>query len=106
MLDANILGLAAIIVPFILGVWWRKANRSGALAAMGAGLTAWLATLFLAPGLPADFIGLGVSLLTMLIVTPLTQTFDPPRGLFDSDGNPVAMTDRLGTLPLWKHAGN
>jgi SSS family solute:Na+ symporter len=104
MLDANILGLASIIVPFILGVWWRKANRTGALAAMAAGLTAWLVTLFLAPGLPADFVGLGVSLLTMLVVTPLTQTLDPPRGLFDSDGNPVEMTDRLGTLPLWRRA--
>jgi Na+/proline symporter len=101
MLDANILGLAAIIVPFILGVWWKKANRAGALSAMGAGLSAWLLTLFLAPGLPADFIGLGVSLLTMLVVTPLTQSFDPPRSLVDSDGRPVEMTDRLGTLPIF-----
>jgi len=101
MLDANILGLAAIIVPFILGVWWRKANRTGALSAMGAGLSAWLLTLFLLPGLPADFIGLGVSLLTMLVVTPLTQSFDPPRSLVDSDGKPVEMTDRLGTLPIF-----
>jgi Na+/proline symporter len=101
MLDANILGLAAIIVPFILGVWWKKANRTGALSAMGTGLSAWLLTLFLAPGLPADFIGLGVSLLTMLVVTPLTQSFDPPRSLVDSDGRPVEMADRLGTLPIF-----
>jgi SSS family transporter len=102
MLDANILGLAAIIVPFILGVWWKKANRTGALSAMAAGLSAWLLTLFLAPSLPADFIGLGVSLLTMLVVTPLTQSLDPPRALVDSDGKPVEMTDRLGTLPLFR----
>ncbi len=105
MLDANILGLAAIIVPFILGVWWKKANRTGALSAMGAGLTAWLLTLFLAPDLPADFVGLGVSLLTMLVVTPLTQKTDPPRTLVDSDGSPVEMIDRLGTLPLWETRG-
>ena len=101
MLDANILGLASIIVPFILGAWWKRANRTGALSAMGAGLSAWLLTLFLAPQLPADFIGLGASLLTMLVVTPLTQTIDPPRMLVDSEGNPVEMTDRLGTLPLF-----
>jgi Na+/proline symporter len=106
MLDANILGLAAIIVPFILGVWWKKANRAGALSAMVTGLSAWLLTLFFAPGLPADFIGLGVSLLTMLVVTPLTQKIDPPRMLFDSEGRVVEMTDRLGTLPLWKQAGS
>jgi len=106
MLDANILGLAAIIVPFILGVWWKKANRAGALSAMVTGLSAWLLTLFFAPGLPADFIGLGVSLLTMLVVTPLTQKIDLPRMLFDSEGRVVEMTDRLGTLPLWKQAGS
>ncbi|MDH3612785.1 MAG: sodium:solute symporter family protein [Gammaproteobacteria bacterium] len=104
MLDSNILGMATIIVPFIFGVWWKKANRSGALAAMGVGLTAWISTLFIAPELPADFIGLAASLVTMLVVTPLTQKLDPPRGLRDSDGNPVEMKDRLGVLPLIKRA--
>jgi len=101
ILDANILGMAAIIVPFIVGVWWTKANRTGALSSMAAGLSAWLITLQLAPDWPADFIGLGASLITILVVTPLTQTFDPPRPLVDSEGNPVAMKDRLGTLGLW-----
>jgi SSS family transporter len=102
MLDANILGLAAIIVPFVLGVWWTKANRSGALAGMAAGLSAWLLTLLLSPGLPADFIGLGACLLTMLVVTPLTQKLDPPRPLVDADGRAVEFRDRLGTLPLFR----
>ena len=100
MVSANILGLAAIIVPFIMGMWWKKANRTGALAAMVAGISAWLLTLYFAPALPADFIGLAASLVTMLVVTPLTQKFDPPNELRDSDGNPVEMKDRLGTLPL------
>lgn len=98
MLDANILGLAAIIVPFIVGIWWTKANRTGALSSMAAGISAWLSTLLLAPDLPADFIGLAASLITMFVVTPLTQKFDPPRELRDSDGNPVEMTNRLGTM--------
>jgi Na+/proline symporter len=98
MVNANILGLAAIIVPFVVGLWWRKANRAGALAAMAAGLGCWLVTLWVVPELPADFIGLGASLVTMLVVTPLTQRIDPPRPLCDSDGNPVTMTNRLGTL--------
>lgn len=89
MVDANILGLAAIIVPFILGAYWRKANRTGALAGIAAGLVTWLATLQLWPALPADFMGLGASLLVMLVVVPLTQRFDPPKPLLDSDGNPV-----------------
>jgi SSS family solute:Na+ symporter len=102
MVDANILGLAAIIVPFIMGVWWKKANRTGAISAMAAGISAWLVTLYIAPNLPADFIGLAASFVTMLVVTPLTQKFDPPRELRDTDGNIVEMKDRLGILPLFK----
>jgi hypothetical protein len=44
--------------------------------------------------------GLGACLVTMLVVTPLTQKFDPPRPLVDSDGNEIEATNRLGTLPL------
>ena len=92
MVDANILGLAAIIVPFIFGVYWSKANRTGALAGMGAGLATWLVTMQLWPALPSDFMGLAASLVVMVVVTLLTQTFDPPRPLADSDGNPVVAT--------------
>ena len=67
---------------------------------MGAGISAWLITLYVAPELPADFIGLAASFITMLLVTPLTQKFDPPRELQDVDGNPVEISNRLGTLPL------
>ncbi len=65
---------------------------------MAVGLAAWLTTLFTAPVLPADFIGLAACLVTMLVVTPLTQKIDPPRKLRDSDGNPVELTNRLGVL--------
>ena len=98
MVDANILGLAVIIVPFILGVWWKKANRAGALSGMAAGLVTWLTTMALWPDLPADFMGLAASLIVMLVVTPLTQKIDPPRMLHDDEGNAVDMTARLGIL--------
>ncbi|MEM7430501.1 MAG: sodium:solute symporter family protein [Pseudomonadota bacterium] len=101
MVDANILGLACIIVPFILGVWWQKANRTGALAGMFSGLAAWMTTNTVAPHLASDFIGLATSLVVMVVVTLATQTFDPPRPLVDSDGNPVDTRNRLGTLPLF-----
>jgi SSS family solute:Na+ symporter len=102
MVDSNILGLAVIVVPFIFGTWWSKANRTGALASMAVGLTTWLTTLAVAPELPADFVAFVACLVTLLIVTPLTQSFDPPRQLCDSDGNPIDTTDRLGTLPLFR----
>jgi SSS family transporter len=100
MIDANILLLATIVVPFIAGVWWRKANRTGAYAAMAAGFGTWILTMRLLPDMPADLFGLGACLVTLLVVTPLTQSFDPPRQLRDSDGKPVELTDRLGVLPL------
>ena len=101
MVDSNILGLAVIIVPFILGVWWSKANRTGALTGMAAGIAAWLITMQVAPAWPADFMGLAACLVTMLVVTPLTQKFDPPHEIRDIDGNVVDMNDRLGTLPVF-----
>lgn len=98
VLDANMLLLAAVIAPFILGVWWQKANRAGALTAMSMGTMAWLATSLTRPDLPGDLIGFVVSMTTMLIVTPLTQVIDPPRKLRDHDGNEVPLDDRLGVL--------
>lgn len=97
-LDANMLMLAAVIAPFILGMWWRKANRAGALGGMWAGIAAWLVVSFALPELPADLVGFGVCLATMLVVVPLTQSIDPPRGLVDHHGNAVELTDRLGVL--------
>lgn len=97
-LDANLLALAAVIVPFIMGLWWKKANRTGALSAMVAGIVVWLLSSYVYPDLPGDLIGLGASLLTMLIVTPLTQKFDPPRPLLDTDGVPVDLDNRLGLI--------
>ncbi len=98
MIDANVVGLTTVVMPFFLAVWWKKANRTGALAAMAAGFIAWLIVRSVAPEYPGDLIGLGVSLLTMLVVSSLTQKFDPPRQVVDIDGNPVELTNRLGTL--------
>lgn len=98
VLDANMLMLAAVIAPFILGVWWQQANRIGALAAMATGIVAWVAASYARPDWPGDLVGFVVSLTTMLFVTPLTQKIDPPRTLVDHDGNEVALDDRLGVL--------
>ena len=98
LVDANILSLTATTVPFLLVVWWRKANRTGALAAMACGFLTWLITRSVAPELPGDLIGMGVCLITIIVVSLLTQKYDPPRPARDIDGNVVAFKDRLGTL--------
>jgi Na+/proline symporter len=66
VLDANVL---------------KKANRAGALSGMSAGIATWLAVSTFAAGLPADLLGFVSCVVVMLVVTPLTQEIDPPRGL-------------------------
>jgi SSS family transporter len=101
ILDANSVILVCVTVPFIVGVWWQRANRSGALASMAVGFVTWLLAIIYAPELPGDLLGLLLGLVTIFIVTPLTQKLDPPTTLRDRDGNKVEFKDRLGTLPLF-----
>jgi SSS family transporter len=100
MLDANSFILVGVVAPFIAGVWWKKANRLGALSAMAAGFLAWVLTTWLYPELAGDVIGFGVSLATILIVSLRTQGIDPPRSLVDGDGEPIKLEGRFGTLLL------
>jgi len=102
ILDANSIMLVCVTVPFIVGVWWKRANRSGALASMAMGFVTWFTVILVAPEFPGDLLGLLVGLLTMLLVTPLTQKSDPPTTLLDGDGKEVEFKDRLGTLPLFR----
>ena len=98
LIDSVAVLLATIIVPFILCFWWEKANRSGALAGMLAGFVTWLTATLIATEAPPDIIGLLASLLAMVLVTLATQKSDPPRPLTDIDGEPVELTNRVGTL--------
>jgi len=100
--DANSVMLVSVVVPFAAGIWWKKANRTGVLAAMAAGFLTWLVAYLLAPEFPGDLLGLFTCLITLLVVTPLTQKSDPPRPMRNGDGEEVELTDRLGTLPLFR----
>ncbi len=102
--DANAVILVCVTVPFVVGVWWQRANRTGALASMAIGFLTWLLAILYAPEFPGDLLGLLTGLLTMLIITPLTQKTDPPKRLLNSDGEEVELEDRLGTLPLFRRA--
>jgi SSS family solute:Na+ symporter len=96
MLDANSFLLAGVVGPYIAGVWWAKANRTGTLSAMAAGFTAWVLSEWIYPELAGDVIGFGVSLLAIVIVTLLTQRIDPPMPLTDENGKPIGLKGRLG----------
>ena len=98
ILGVNTVFLAAIVVPFMAGIWWRKSNRTGGTAAMAAGVVVWLASSWLSPELPGDLLGMIASLVVMLTVTPLSQRSDPPRALIAADGSLVELRDRFGVL--------
>jgi len=95
LLDSVAVLLAAIIAPFIACFWWNKANRSGALASMAAGFTAWQVAGLLGTETPPDLLGFCASAIVMWLVSLMTQEFDPPRPLTDIDGNTVELKDRL-----------
>jgi len=102
MLDANSFLLVGAVVPFIAGIWWKKANHTGALSAMAAGFLAWFLSTWFYPELAGDVIGFGCSLLTIVVVTLLTQGIDPPKPLVDEYGEPINLKGRLGILPFGK----
>ena len=104
ILDANSVILVSVVIPFIAGVYWKAANRTGTLAAMAMGFLIWLLATLLTPDLAGDMFGLIACLVTIVVVTPLTQKLDPPRPLHTAEGEELEMKDRLGTLPLFRKA--
>jgi Na+/proline symporter len=68
--------LAGAFVPLVGGILWRRATTQGALAAIFGGLTAWILIEVLigeASPLPPQLLGLGVSLLGMVLGSLLPQ---------------------------------
>jgi len=94
-------------IPFILGLYWKKANRSGALACVAVNLAVWVTLIFMT--LPytleveegvfewaiwdsiyiAAVPALALGIITFIIVSLLTQKRDPPRPLLDIEGKPI-----------------
>ena len=101
-MDANSVSLVCVVIPFIVGVYWTRANRIGALASMAMGFLTWMLAILFAPEFAGDMLGMLVALITMLVVTPLTQKTDPPNPILNSDGQEIELKNRLGTLPLFR----
>jgi len=110
--------LVGLVAPFALGMYWRKANRSGAIASFVAGFLSWLIALGLyhpvtleacagdvemalwdaayISSVPAFLI----SVVVMVGVSLITQRRDPPRPLVDAEGKPLSVENPLGIVPL------
>jgi len=60
--------LSGAFVPLVAGLFWKRANNVGALAATVLGISAWLLTEAIAPDgtWPPQLVGLGVSIIGMV----------------------------------------
>jgi SSS family solute:Na+ symporter len=77
--------LAGAFVPLFFGVYWQRATTQGALAAIFGGLSSWLLIEALVdePLVPAQLIGLGVSLLGMVAGSLMPQRIGQPTPTSD-----------------------
>jgi Na+/proline symporter len=107
---ANTSILVGMAAPYLIGMYWKKANHTGALASFFSGMISWIAltlvwmytyvlpvvyegemmddviwdSIYIA-STPAFFI----SVVALIGVSLLTQKKDPPKTLTDINGNPV-----------------
>jgi hypothetical protein len=66
------------------------------------GFLTWMSAILFVPEVAGDMLGMLIALITMLIVTPLTQKIDPPNPILNGDGQEIELKNRLGTLPLFR----
>ena len=78
---------SGLFFPLVLGIWWKRANRAGAIAGMIGGFTAGAWYLYLVQfggmtpwigidGLRFGMIGMPVSLVLMVVVSLMTEEPD------------------------------
>lgn len=96
MVDSWSILLATLFVPLTAGIWWRRANGPGALAAIGVGFVSWLVLMRVAPTWPADLLAVPFALVALAVVSLVTATATPPRPLTDAEGRELAVRDRVG----------
>ena len=94
---------SGLFFPLVLGIWWKRANRAGAIAGMVFGFVAGSAYLYYvrtggAPWLGIDhlrfgIIGMPVSLIAMVVVSLMTPEPDAEtRAMVDEIRNPSGKT--------------
>src|SRR3954471_1434429 len=67
--NAYTVTLVAALVPLAAGIFWKRANNTGALLSSALGLVAWLIAAFTAPDatVPPALVGLGFSVVGMVM---------------------------------------
>ena len=106
--------LVGMVAPYLIGMYWKKANHIGALSSMIVGTVSWViltfayypTTLEICEGFVEDatwdavyiasFPAFLLSIVVLIVVSLLTQKSDPPKALTDLDGKPVDMRNPFG----------
>ena len=65
--QSSALSLVSLFVPLMAGLYWKKANQRGAVAAIVLGMTAWLVTEYLESDFPSILYGLAASAAGMIV---------------------------------------
>jgi SSS family transporter len=107
---ANTSILVGMAAPYLIGMYWKKANHSGALASFFSGMISWIVMtlgwmyMYVLPVIYegemvddviwdsiyiASFPAFGISIIFLVVVSLLTQKKDPPKALTDIEGKPV-----------------
>ncbi len=106
--------LVGMAAPYVIGMHWKKANHTGALASFFSGVISWIFLTFFYYPQTLEVCELDVecatwdaiyiastpafilSVVVFIVVSLLTQKYDPPKALTDINGNPVDMTNAIG----------
>ena len=69
--------LSAAFIPLVAGLYWARATRQGALAAVVGGLATWIALEVVSPEalVPPQLAGLGASIAGMILGSLLPQRY-------------------------------
>jgi SSS family transporter len=115
---ANTCILVGMVAPYVIGMYWKKANHIGALTSFFSGAISWgilsvyyyQQTFMVCEGdiycatwdavYIASTPAFLISVVAFLVVSLATGKIDPPKVLTDIFGNPVPMKNALGWSKL------
>jgi Na+/proline symporter len=103
-----------MVAPYLIGMYWKKANHAGALSSFLSGTLSWIVLSFFFYGQTfaacaedvecatwdaiyiASTPAFLISVIVFIVVSLLTQKVSVPKVLTDIDGKPVDMKNPLG----------
>jgi Na+/proline symporter len=90
--------LALLFASFHAGLYWPRANRTGAIASIVTGALVYAVGPRLVPDQPWDLWACLLGGVALVAVSLATAASDPPLLFRDAEGRALAYRDRLGVL--------